>query len=117
MPSLSGGSACRAPPTKRNGETSKFEAVYKQAGSVWFYPSPLPALPAPAAALIAPPAIQHEFQLDRLCKPGSPFFISGTNKAGKQLEGLANAETRCNWSKVPILAALCGVQRLAWAGV
>jgi hypothetical protein len=39
-------------------KTSKFEAVYKQAGSVWFHPSPLPALPAPAAALAVPPAIR-----------------------------------------------------------
>jgi hypothetical protein len=33
-------------------KTSKFEAVYKQAGSVWFQRSPLPALPAPAVALV-----------------------------------------------------------------
>jgi hypothetical protein len=39
-------------------KSSKFEAVYKQAGSVWFHPSPLPALPAPAAALVVPPAIR-----------------------------------------------------------
>jgi hypothetical protein len=44
-------------------------------------------------------------------------FFKGTNKGGKQLEGLAYAETRCNWSREPILAALGGVQRLAWAGI
>jgi hypothetical protein len=38
--------------------TSKADAVYKQAGSVWFHSSPLPALPAPAAALAVPPAIR-----------------------------------------------------------
>jgi hypothetical protein len=56
MPSLSDGSACGAPPTIRLAvlKTSKFEAVYKQAGRVWFHPSPLPVLPAPAAALVVP---------------------------------------------------------------
>jgi hypothetical protein len=44
-------------------------------------------------------------------------FFNGTNKGGKQLEGLANAETRCNWSRESTLAALGGVQRLAWTGV
>jgi hypothetical protein len=39
-------------------KTSKFDAVYKQAGSVWFHSSPLPALPAPAAALAVEPAIR-----------------------------------------------------------
>jgi hypothetical protein len=39
-------------------KTSKFDAVYYQAGSVWFHSSPLPALPAPAAALAVPPAIR-----------------------------------------------------------
>jgi hypothetical protein len=58
----------------------------------------------------------HEFRLDRLLHPSLTFFI-GINKGGKQLEGLVNAETRCNWNREPILAALGGVQRLAWAGV
>jgi hypothetical protein len=39
-------------------KTSNFVAVHKQAGSVWFQPSPLPALSAPAAALVVPPAIR-----------------------------------------------------------
>jgi hypothetical protein len=39
-------------------KTSKFEAACKQAGSVWFHPSPLTALPAPAAMLVVPPAIR-----------------------------------------------------------
>jgi hypothetical protein len=39
-------------------KTSKFDAVYKQVGSVWFHSSPLPALPAPNAALTVPPAIR-----------------------------------------------------------
>jgi hypothetical protein len=37
------------------------------------------------------------------------FFLAAR---GKQMEGLANAETRCNWSREAILAALGGVQRL-----
>jgi hypothetical protein len=51
---------------------------------------------------------QHEFRLDRLLKSSSTFF-NGTNKGGKQLERLANAETMCNWSREPIFAALRGV--------
>jgi hypothetical protein len=39
-------------------KTSKFHAVYKQAGSLSFHYSPLPALPAPPAALAVPPAIR-----------------------------------------------------------
>jgi hypothetical protein len=59
---------------------------------------------------------EHEFRPDRLLKSSSTFF-NGTNKGGKQLEGLANAENRCNWIKEAILAALSGMQRLARAGV
>jgi hypothetical protein len=60
----------------------------------------------------------HElgFRRDRLLKPSSTF-CNGSNKGGKQLEELANAETRCNWSREAILAALGAVQRLGWAGV
>jgi hypothetical protein len=39
-------------------KTSKFKALYKQAGSVWFHPSPMPALSAPPTALALPPAIR-----------------------------------------------------------
>jgi hypothetical protein len=46
-------------------KTSRFDAVYKQAGSVWFHSSPLPALPAPAAALAVPPAIRGNYYRGR----------------------------------------------------
>jgi hypothetical protein len=45
------------------------------------------------------------------------LFFNSTNKGGKQLEGLANAQTRCSWSRETTLAALGGVQRLARVAV
>jgi hypothetical protein len=37
------------------------------------------------------------------------LVFDGTNRGGKQLEALSNAETRYNWSREAILAALGGV--------
>jgi hypothetical protein len=59
--------------------------------------------------------IQHEFVPDRLLKPRSTLF-NGVIKGGKLLEGLANAQTKCNYSKAAKHVALGDVQRLAWAG-
>jgi hypothetical protein len=35
--------------------------------------------------------------------------FNGSIRGGKQLEGLSNAETRYNWNREAILAALGGV--------
>jgi hypothetical protein len=42
-------------------------------------------------------------------------FFNGANKGGKLLEGLKNAQTKCNWSRAATFAALGGVQRIECA--
>jgi hypothetical protein len=44
------------------------------------------------------------------------LLFNGANKVEKLLEGLANAQTKCIWSRAAALAALGSMQRLPWAG-